>query len=147
MPAKSAELSLLDTNVFIDATDERRPRHSAALFLLEGGRSLVLCAQVIREYLVVATRPVALNGLGLELPDALSNLAEFRTVVRMLPEEKPVLNALLGLLRGAPPCQGNTIHDAFLVATMTVHRVRRLITSNPRHFHRFDDLIEVVPLA
>lgn len=55
-------------------------------------------AQVIREYLVVATRPVIANGLGMLLGDALENVREFRKTIRLLPEERPVLPAFLRLL-------------------------------------------------
>jgi hypothetical protein len=54
---------------------------------------------VIREYLVVATRPTAANGLGLRVTDTIENVREFRRSMRLLAEEKPVLPTLLGLLR------------------------------------------------
>lgn len=146
MATKSVERALIDTNVLIDATDTRRPRHTLAVELLERRPGLVLCAQIAREYLAVATRPLADNGLGLPLSGALANVAEFRRVARMLPEEKPSLQALLKLL-GEVPCLGKTIHDAALVAAMRVNSVRVLITSNPAHFSRFGALIEVEPLS
>jgi predicted nucleic acid-binding protein len=90
----------------------------------------------------VATRSVAANGLGLPVRDALENLAEFRRVVRLLPEEKPLLPTLLALLQQVP-CQGKAVHDALLVATMVVHKVKLLVTSNPGHFERFRSLVRV----
>lgn len=146
MATRSVEPSFIDTNVLIDATDSARPRHRTALTLLERQRGLVFSAQVAREYLAVTTRPVAANGLGLALPHALANLAELRRLIRLLPEEKPLLPALLALLEEVP-CQGKSIHDALLVATMRVHRVRRLITSNPAHFERFGRFVEVAEPA
>jgi predicted nucleic acid-binding protein len=146
MAPRNAETALLDTNVLIDATDVARPRHTAALALLERRRGLALSAQVAREYLVVATRPTTVNGLGLAVRDALDNLGEFRRVVRLLPEERALLPQLLLLLK-AVPCEGKSIHDALLVATLRVHRVRILVTSNPTHFARFGALIQVVEPA
>jgi predicted nucleic acid-binding protein len=113
------------------------------LALIESSAALVLSAQVAREYLVVASRPVEVNGLGLSLSAALLNLAEFRRVARVLPEERPTLRALLTLLR-SHPCSGKAIHDALLVATMRVHGVSTLATSNVAHFDRYRDLIRVV---
>ncbi|MBI3181665.1 MAG: type II toxin-antitoxin system VapC family toxin [Myxococcales bacterium] len=138
--------ALLDTNVLVDATDTKRPRHRVVLDLLERGTGLLISAQVAREYLAVATRPIAANGLGLGLDDAIANLQEYRRVARLLPEERPLLPALLSLLKSAR-CEGKSIHDALLVATMQVHRVRVLITSNPSHFARFAGLIEIVEPA
>ena len=90
-------------------------------------------AQVIREYLVVATRPVNANGLGMLLGDALENVKEFRKTIRLLPEERPVLPAFLRLL-AATRCSGARIHDAHLVATAVVHRIRTIASLNPDDF-------------
>src|SRR5262249_22065668 len=48
-------------------------------------QGIVLAAgtQVLREYLAVATRPVAVNGLGLATADALANVAAFRGRMRL----------------------------------------------------------------
>jgi predicted nucleic acid-binding protein len=143
MAKTSAEPLFVDTNVLIDATDLRRPNHAAAVRLLERRPALVFSAQVAREYLAVATRPAAVNGLGLPLDRALANLSELRQVVRLLPEERPLLPSLLSLL-GAVPCEGKAIHDALIVATMQVHRVRRIVTANAEHFARFREIVEIV---
>jgi predicted nucleic acid-binding protein len=134
--------ALIDTNVLVDATNRARPRHGAALRLIRRGRDLVLSAQIVREYVAVASRPVEANGLGMRMPDVLDNVREFRKVVRLLPEEKPVLPAFLALLEEIP-CRGSAVHDAFLVATMVAHGVARIVTSNPGHFARFGDRVKV----
>ncbi len=134
---------LVDTCVLLDATNSLRPRHWASTALLETDPRLVMSAQVAREYLVVATRPTFSNGLGMETTLALENLARIRRLVRLLPEERPVLPAFLAMVR-ATPCSGKTLHDAFLVATMKVHGVRTLVTCNPSDFARFGDAIAVV---
>ena len=139
---KGVEPALLDTNVLADATDEGRDGHDTAVALMTNRAGLLLCSQVAREYLVIATRPTAANGLGLPLEDALGNLTEFRSVARLLPEEKPLLGTLLALLRDVA-CQGATIHDANLVAAMLAHDVSLLITSNIADFVRFSDRIEM----
>lgn len=143
MTTTGGEPALLDTNVLLDATDTRRPRHGAVLAILGQGRNLLISAQIVREYLVVATRPVPANGLGMGLEDALGNMEEFRKVARLLPEEKPVLPRFLALVREVG-CRGKKVHDAFVVATMVVHDVKTLVTSNPGDFSRFGDLVNVV---
>jgi predicted nucleic acid-binding protein len=146
MATKSAERALLDTNVLVDATDTKRARHQAALAVLETRSGLLINAQIAREYLVMATRPASSNGLGLDLEDALMNLGEFRRVARMLSETKPLLPALIKLL-GEVPCEGKMIHDALIVASMGVHRVTTLITSNASDFTRFGRFIRVLEPA
>jgi predicted nucleic acid-binding protein len=89
----------------------------------------VLAAQVIREYLAVATRPVSANGLGLALADSLENVRELRARVRLLPEERPVLPTFLALLASAP-ATGARVHDAHLVATAMVHGVHTIVSLN-----------------
>jgi predicted nucleic acid-binding protein len=142
MPTASAEAVFVDTNVLLDATDRARPRHAAALRLLERAPRLVFSAQIVREYLVVATRPADSNGLGLAVERALDNVAELRRLVRLLPEEKPLLPALLSLLR-AVPAHGKAVHDALVVATMQVHRIDLLVTSNTADFARFASIVRV----
>lgn len=60
---------LVDTNVLLAATTPGRSLHSAALEVLNewpnGGVSLLTSGQILREYLVVATRPASSNGLEL----------------------------------------------------------------------------------
>jgi predicted nucleic acid-binding protein len=143
MTMTGADQALVDTNVFLDATNESRPHHQAARSLIEQRENIVISAQIVREYLVVATRPVAVNGFGMDLPSAMQNMAEFRRIARLLPEEKPILPQFLKLIRQVP-VQGKTLHDAFLVATMLVQGVGILITSNAEDFTRFGQMITIV---
>src|SRR5689334_1934633 len=121
-----AERLLVDTNILLEATDEKRRHHQEARELIELYRGLVLPAQVIREYLVVATRPPAANGLGLSVTDALANVRQFRRAVRLLPESKPLLPTLMRLL-AAVPCTGTRIHDAHIVASAMVHKIKTIV--------------------
>ena len=67
------EVLFLDTNILLAATDESRHNHLLASRLLAASGSLgcrcALSGQIIREYLVVATRSVEANGLGLDAAD------------------------------------------------------------------------------
>lgn len=145
---RAAERVLLDTNVLLAATDEGRPEHRAALALFQDwpaqGTALYTSGQVLREYLVVATRPRARNGLGMEVSDALANVAAFRGRLRFLPEDEKVFDRLAGLLDEAP-CPGKPIHDAHVAATMLVHGVETIVTSNLADFARFGSHIRALP--
>lgn len=48
----AAERLLVDTNILLEATDEKRPYHQAAKELIESHPPLVMPAQVVREYRV-----------------------------------------------------------------------------------------------
>jgi predicted nucleic acid-binding protein len=141
----AAERLLVDTNILLEATDDRRPYHHAAKDLIESHASLVMPAQVVREYLVVATRPVEVNGLGLSLSDALANVREFRQVIRLLPEGKPLLPSLLRLLT-AVPCTGTRIHDAHIVSSAMVHRVKTIVSLDTDDFAPFVPRIAAITL-
>ena len=137
--------AFIDTNVLIDATDEARPQHELAIRLLERHPSLVMSAQIAREYLVVCTRPAGANGLGLPVEDAVQNLSALRGAVSLLPEEQPVLPTFLTLLEHTPVA-GKAIHDAAVVAALVAHRLSELITSNPGDFSRFAEIANIWPL-
>jgi len=68
---------LIDTNVLLSATTPARKLHRHALTVLadwpQQGIPLWVSGQALREYLVVATRPADVNGLGLAVEDALAN--------------------------------------------------------------------------
>jgi len=143
---KIAEAVLVDTSILLEATDEARSHHLAARAFLERRTRLVFPAQVIREFLVVATRPVSANGLGMELLDALENVREFRRLIRLLPEEKPLLSRLLELLTTVP-CRGKKIHDAHIVAAADVHRIKMIATLNTEDFSLFGSRLTIVTPA
>ncbi len=137
------ERLLVDTNILLEATDERRPYHHETKAFIEAYRGLVFPAQVVREYLVVATRPTSANGLGLSLDHALGNVAEFRRMIRLLGESRPLLPTLLRLL-AAVPCRGTQIHDAHIVASAIVHRVEMIVSLNVDDFARFSPRVTAV---
>ena len=133
----------MDTSVLLEATDEARSGHAAARAFIELGTRLVLSAQVIREFLVVATRPVTANGLEMTLADAMENVCEFRRIIRLLPEERPVLPTFLSLL-AETSCRGKRIHDAHLVATAIAHRVASIVTLNTDDFWQFRSRVKIL---
>ncbi len=142
--------TLVDTNVPLTASTPDRRLHQAALAVLNewpsAGVPLALSGQIIREYLVVATRPRPANGLGLGPAEALENVAAFRSRMRELAAGEAASERLLALV-ARYACRGKQIHDANLVATALAHGVRRLVTANPGDFVRFGGEIEVLDLA
>jgi predicted nucleic acid-binding protein len=141
---------LVDTNVLLSATAPFRPLHQAALVVLNDwpnqGSVLATSSQVLREYLVVATRPVEVNGLGLGVDDALTNVIAFRSRMRLLEDSEAVWDRLRALITSYG-CVGKQIHDANIVATALNFGVTRVVTTNVRDFTRFASEIEVTDLA
>jgi predicted nucleic acid-binding protein len=141
---------LVDTNVLLSATAPLRPLHRAALAVLNDwpnqGVILVTTSQVLREYLVVATRPAEVNGLGLGVDDALSNVAAFRGRMRLLTDSESAWDRLRSLI-ATHGCMGKQIHDANVVATALSFGVTRLVTANLGDFARFSGDLEVIDLA
>ena len=140
----------VDTNILLTATTPKRPGHDDALQVLNDwpDRGIPLCTsgQILREYLVAATRPEELNGLGLTTSEALENVSAMRARMRFLNENRAVFARLRELLDRVE-CSGKKIHDAHVVATALSHNVGRLLTFNTQDFDRFAELIELVELG
>ena len=137
------DILFVDTNVLLAATDESRQLHSEALKLLAGNVSrdkrLAASGQVIREYLVVATRPIENNGLGLSAAEAEANVSEFSRRLELYDETEAV-SKLLRQLATTHNLHGKRLHDANIVATMAVHGIRSLLTENGADFAPFNDI-------
>lgn len=145
---KLGETYFLDTNVLLEATDASRRYHKEALELfgaaIEAGAHLALSGQIVREYLVVATRPAESNGLGLAAPLALENVSRFVERCVFLEETRSVSESLRRLV-AALNIAGKRIHDANVVATLQHRRLRRLITFNGDDFSDFEGLVVLTP--
>ena len=98
MAPTAGDILFVDTNVLLIATDESRLQHRDAGRLLNesGRRGLHLAAsgQILREYLVVATRPQETNGLGLQVRDATANVTEFLRCIHLYDETEEVARRL-----------------------------------------------------
>jgi predicted nucleic acid-binding protein len=107
MAIPAGEVLFLDTNVLVAATDESRPFHAVARKLIAHGHSVGLhgatSGQVIREYLVVATRPLSANGLGLSPADALGNIEKMTRHLQFCEESESVSLRLRRTIRQGHP--------------------------------------------
>lgn len=140
---------ILDTNVLVSSTASRRKLHEVAQNVVQWpilGKHACVSGQILREYLVVATRPSESNGLGLTPAEAVANVSAFRSLMPCLEENEEVQERLAELVL-THECRGVVIHDANVVATALAHGVPAIVTENWEDFRRFDQLVEVVPLA
>lgn len=117
---------LIDTNVLLRWSHADDPAHaicqSAVRKLLSQGHDICVCAQVLIEYWVNATRPVALNGVGMEVTEAEANLADITTAFPVLPEP-PDMAARWQELVVQHRVVGRQAHDTRLAALMLAHGV------------------------
>jgi hypothetical protein len=131
---------VLDANVllrFSDTTAAQHPTAVAALAALHAqGHALRTLPQSRYEFWVVATRPVAANGLGLAPAECDATLAGFAVTFPLL-DDVPGICAEWQHLVTAGACQGKVAHDARYVAAMHIHSVPHLLTFNVADFTRF----------
>jgi hypothetical protein len=85
---------LLDTNVLGRMAEAGHPQHQAAVdavaALVARGDSPRLVPQVLYEFWVVATRPLAANGLGMPPSQADQELSRLGTLYPLLPESPAI---------------------------------------------------------
>jgi predicted nucleic acid-binding protein len=134
---------LLDTNVLCRLAERGHPQHSVAesvvTNLLKEQHELCLVPQVLYEYWVVVTRPVADNGLGMdpvEVDKAIDICLDRFTLFR---DERGIFSVWRDLAR-QHGVKGKNGHDARLVAAMLRHGLRHLLTFNVRDFERFNEI-------
>jgi predicted nucleic acid-binding protein len=148
MTMKAGELLFLDTNILLTATSEDRDNHHLALDLFTlapaSGVHLAVSGQVLREYLVVATRPPGSNGLGLSTSNAIRNVKVFQSRTLLLDEPEEVTERLFDLV-DAHGLSGKRIHDANIVAVMKAHLVSTILTSNTSDFATFQEISAISP--
>ena len=140
---------LLDTNVLLEATDEGRKLHDQSLGIFQNaaasGVELFLATQVIREYLVVATRPIANNGLGMDTVAALGNIGQFRRRASLIAET--VQAGELFLVWAARfGISGKRLHDLQLLASASAAGMDGLVTANEVDFPETSN-IRILPLS
>lgn len=128
---------LVDTSILIrlaNAADATYPvADRAAMELHRRGELLHLTPQNLVEFRNVATRPAAVNGLGLAAAAAEAKAAGFEALFPLLPETPGIYPAWKALVTAAGVL-GKRVHDARLVAVCHAHRVNQVLTFNIADF-------------
>ncbi|HMW14279.1 MAG TPA: PIN domain-containing protein [Pseudomonadales bacterium] len=134
----------VDTNVLVYANVAEAPFHQAALDAIsqasDRGCRLWISRQVIREYLVVMTRPQTFASLSREL--VLDQVRAFGGHFNIADDSADVTHHLLALL-AVHPVGGKRIHDANIVATMLAWNIPKLLTQNVEDFACFNEIVHV----
>jgi predicted nucleic acid-binding protein len=130
---------LLDTSILARLANTADAFHSVAaqavVELHRRGEVLHVTPQNLVEFRNVATRPVAVNGLGLAVVDAEAKATAFEATFPLLAETPDIFPAWKALVC-ALGVVGKQVHDARLVAVCHVHGVSHLLTFNVGHFTR-----------
>jgi predicted nucleic acid-binding protein len=141
-------LTLLDTNVLLRYASPADAAHATAkgaIASVQGsGETPCIFPQNVYEFWAAATRPVAVNGLGLSVPEAQTEVARLKRLFALLLDQ-PTLFAEWESLVTAHDCKGKVAHDARLVAAMRTHGVTRILTFNVADFSRFPGVVVLNP--
>ncbi len=141
---------VLDANVllrFADSTAARHPVAVAALSALRAqGHALRILPQSLYEFWVVATRPVANNGLGLSPAECQQTVAGMEAAFPLLADPPTLFTEWLALVV-ASRCHGKVAHDARYVAAMRALGLTQLLTFNGADFARFPGITILDPAA
>ena len=130
---------LVDTSVFGRLTNgksnHRAPATRAIQYALRKSKPAV-AAQTLYEFWVVATRPVASNGLGWSASRTSAWLTALKRVCQFIPEDPRCFDQWL-LLVSRHNTMGKPAHDARLVAVMQIYNISEIITFNVSDFQRY----------
>jgi predicted nucleic acid-binding protein len=131
---------LIDTNVLLRAAAPKSDHFAAAVEaikrLASRGEELWLAPQVLIEFWVAATRPVAVNGYGWSAAETGAKVVELLRQFPLLPETSAVFGEWLRLV-ALHGIVGKQAHDARLVALLNIHSIPHLLTFNVSDFQRY----------
>jgi len=131
---------LLDTNILLRLANAGDVQHVTTEHvikqLLRRGEQLHITPQNLVEFRSVATRPQAVNGLGLDFNTTEAQSAAFEVAFPLL-HETPAIFPVWKALVNSAQVSGKQVHDARLLAVCQVYAVSRFLTFNVQHFTRF----------
>ena len=143
-------IAILDANILLrlgEPTDPQNPVAIRAIAVLRGrGFELRTVPQTQYEFWVVATRPIANNGLGLTTQEAASELAKLDGFFPLLNDTPDLFSEWRSLVL-AHDCKGKVAHDARMVAAMRTHALTHILTFNVNDFARFPGITVLDPSA
>lgn len=146
--AESAPPHLLDTNILLRLSKRDSPDFSvirnALRSLSERNARLCYTSQNLIEFWNVATRPVDRNGYGLSTREVDQAAQRVERAFIILPDSEAIHHKWRKLVVDYG-VSGTKVHDARLVAAMTIHSVAHILTFNDRDFSRYAGITVVHP--
>ena len=141
---------LIDTNVLLRSAQPAHSHCSAATnavaTLLRQSEPVFFCAQNIAEFWHVATRAVAVNGLGLTHEEVLAEVQHIEGLLTLLPDSPGIYTEWKRLVT-EHRVQGIKVFDARLVAVANTHGVGSILTFNAADFRRYGNITVNDPMS
>lgn len=139
---------LIDTNIVLRWVRPSDPLHALARAaidaLVDAGALLYLTPQVLVEFWSVATRPAAVNGLGMTPAAADAEVSRLEHLFPMLTETADIYPAWRQNVV-TTGVSGVRTHDARLAAVMNVYGISHVLTFNTADFQGFAGITPVHP--
>lgn len=140
---------LADTNIllrFLLRNDPAYPAIRQAVRTLKTrGEQIITTPQNMAEFWNVCTRPMTQRGgLGLSVEATEMRLRLLERHFPVLPDNPAVYEKWKALVT-THKVMGANVHDARLVAAMTVHGVTHILTANVRDFRRYPAITVLAP--
>ena len=140
---------LVDTNVLLRAQQPLSKQFSDSLLAVETlqrqGKVLGIVPQVVAEFWNVCTRPSNRNGLGLSSEVAEKKLRSIESAFTLFTGDELEIYQKWKELIITYQVKGVQVHDARLVASMSVHGSSHVLTFNGKDFQRFLSIKVVEP--
>lgn len=138
---------LFDTNILLRWTQKHHPHFAMAVRVLKALRNrneeLHIAPQNIVEFWAVAIRPLNQNGLGMTIEQAVLEIENLKSLFGLLPELP--LHEEWQRIVTRYRVSGKNVHDARLVAAMSVHGIGEILTFNVQDFARYTEISVLDP--
>lgn len=122
---------LVDTNILLRSVQPNHPLSSKATHavskLIRQRESVFFCSQNVAEFWNVATRPSDRNGLGMSTKEVLQEVGNIEKSLTLLPDVPAIYTAWKQIVT-TYKVQGVKVHDARLIAIMTIYAIESLLT-------------------
>lgn len=136
-------IHLADTNFSLRFAIKHDPQHQivrqAVRTLRKRGDKIHIVPQTCVEFWNVATRPAKNNGFGFSITDADFFLRLIERVFPLLPDDARIHRQWQKLVVNFG-VSGVQVHDARIVAAMSVHQVTHILTFNTADFLRYSSV-------
>ena len=142
MATMDAKPIFIDTNILIYANNKESTLCNSARKILDeligSGNTLFISDQILREYLVIMTRPGFIEN-PVSFESAIQDTERMRKEFSLLFPERNTLDKLIELIREYE-IRGKRIHDAAIVSIMLTNGINDILTHNIDDFKSFQEI-------
>ena len=142
MATTGVDSIFVDTNVLVYANNRESDLCDSSRIRLNelsgSGNPLVISDQVIREYLVIMTRPGFIEK-PISTKSAIEDAERMKKEFTLIFPDSTSLENLIELLRKYE-IKGKRIHDAALVSLMLANGIKDILTNNIDDFKAFKEI-------